>query len=224
MKSRSSGLVSFLTLTVLALITLFAPAVASTVDSSTKKQQRSPTAYSPTQVIQNYEKEIKDLVAKYHNKDQPHEKAERDQMLKKKVRRFFAFDELARLSLSSHWKSLSQEQKNSFVQTFRQLIERSYLRKSQDMVADYDVEYGEEEINGKQATVTSKIKKDDLDVEIVYNLRARGSRWMIYNVILDNLNLLNNYRSQFNRIIRKKSFAELLRIMEQTLKKPVDTV
>lgn len=204
------------------------PAPSSTTVATAAKTWPSD---SPIGVAQSYEAEIRSLIHKYDAKKTSKELEERDQALGRKVRKFFDFEELAKLSLGNHWATLKAPQRQKFTDIFIRLIERSYLHKTREMIADYAVVYDNQEIMGGHAKVSSTIKKDDLDVKVVYEMRvnpqaktASGHPWIIYNVIFDNLDLLGNYRSQFNRIISQKSFAELIRIMEQRLKNPAETV
>ena len=175
---------------------------------------------SPLAVVQEYEKDIKSILQKY--KDTSTEVARKDRAgkIRSRINRFFDFAELARLSLGERWGKLNKADRTRFQSTFVKLIERSYLDKSHRLVAEYDVEYDKQTVNGKRARVNSKIKKDDLDVYIGYEMHRPSKSWLIYNVIFDDLNMLNNYRSQFNRVISENSFAYLIERMEDRLKNP----
>jgi phospholipid transport system substrate-binding protein len=203
-----------------------------TVKSAPELFAKNWPADSPIGVIENYQTEIRSLIRKYDNKKGAAQIAERDRVLGQRVRKFFDFEELARLSISNHWSKLTKAQQQRFVSTFTKLVERSYLNKTREMIADYAVTYDNQDVKADSAKVSSIIKKKDLDVNVVYEMKHPSSKsgakkehsWVIYNVIFDNLDLLGNYKSQFNRIITQKSFAELLRIMEDRLKNPAETV
>ena len=95
------------------------------------------------------------------------------------------------------------------------MIEDSYIRRSRDIVGEYKVVYGREEINGKRSKVFSRVLREDADVEILYELHRSSKDWMIFNIVLDGVDLIRNYQSQFNRIIAKSSFRELLEKMRK---------
>ena len=178
---------------------------------------------SPSDFIKQYESELREVVKQYEGKTDEVSLKARKKKLSEKVKRYFDFDELARLSLGDHWSSAKSNMRERFIEAFRKLIERSYLDKTNNLVIDYQVVYGDEKVDGKYGEVVSIIRKQDLDVEVTYLLKQSKSGWLIYNVVLDELNLLNNYRSQFNRIITKKSFAELVKIMEKRVNEPAAT-
>ena len=183
---------------------------------------------TPIGVIRSYEVEIRGIISKYEGKKSAKQIAERDRLLGKQVRKFFDFEELARLTLQKHWSKLSAAERQRFTDIFIKLIERTYLNKTREMIAEYEVIYDDQQLGKNSAKVNSRIKKNDVDVKVAYELKqqknGKNVGWVIYNVIFDNLDLLSNYRSQFNRIIAQKSFAELIRVMEDRLKNPAETV
>ncbi len=132
----------------------------------------------------------------------------------------FDYQELARRSLGPHWTELNRNQQREFVSTLRQLIERNYVKQLRTNL-DYQVEYRGEQLSGDEATVSTvvkvKTKGKQTDADIVYKLRRAGDKWLVYDVITDEVSLVRNYRSQFNKIITEKSYDELLRRMKAKL-------
>lgn len=167
---------------------------------------------SPKEVIQNYTAELQTI------RDEPNmKKKKRDRQISEKVRKFFDFGSLAQMSLSSHWDQLSSKTKVEFSDLFTRLIEKSYLQKSRSLVGNYKLSFGNEIINGNKASVTSSIYKDDADFDITYELHKVGNTWMINNIIFDQVNLVKNYQSQFNRIIAKSNVDELMKLLRKKL-------
>jgi len=122
----------------------------------------------------------------------------------------FDFNEMARLALSRHWSAQSPRDQEEFVRLFTELLERCYLSTIENYAGERITFLGES-INGSYAQVRSRITTDRrVEISIDYRLIDRGDRWQVYDVGLDNVSLVSNYRSQFNSIIRTSSFGELL--------------
>jgi len=127
----------------------------------------------------------------------------------------FDFNEMAMRALGANWRRLNPQQRKEFVSTFTALLEKTYA----DQIDLYDgqqVVYTSESIDGAYAQVDSRlIDKNGQTYSVVYKLHKVDGKWRIYDVVAENISLVNNYRAQFNRVIAKSSFEELLRIMKQ---------
>ena len=122
----------------------------------------------------------------------------------------FDFDEMARLTLAQHWKSRSAPERAEFVALFTDLLERSYLTTIENYAGETITFLGES-VGDPYAQVRSRITTNRLmEFPIDYRLRLRDGRWAVYDVVLDGVSLVSNYRSQFNTIIRMSSFADLM--------------
>ena len=122
----------------------------------------------------------------------------------------FDFREMARLTLAQHWKDRSAPEQEEFVQLFTELLERSYLTTIENYAGE-KITFQGESISGPYAQVRSRITSDRrMETSIEYRLLERDARWAVYDVVLDGVSLVSNYRSQFNSIIRTSSFADLL--------------
>jgi phospholipid transport system substrate-binding protein len=123
----------------------------------------------------------------------------------------FDFNEMARLALSRHWSAQSPGDREEFVRLFTALLERSYLSTIEKNYPGERITFLGESIDGSYAQVRSRIITDrQVEISIDYRLVDRGDRWEVYDVVLDGVSLVSNYRSQFNSIIRTSSFGELL--------------
>jgi phospholipid transport system substrate-binding protein len=122
----------------------------------------------------------------------------------------FDFNEMARLTLYRHWSAQSPRDQEEFVRLFTALLERCYLSTIEDY-AGAGITFLGESIDGSYAQVRSRITTDRrVEISIDYRLIDRGDRWEVYDMVLDSVSLVSNYRSQFNSIIRASSFGELL--------------
>jgi phospholipid transport system substrate-binding protein len=140
--------------------------------------------------------------------------------LRKIVDSFLDFDELARRALVKHWDGLTPKQRTEFVKTLRALVERNYLNQMYGQ-PDYDLKLENESKNGNDATVTGVLhtttRGKKVDMALEYKLVYKNGAWLVYDVITDDLSLLENYRAEFNKIIAKESFDALLTKMKKRL-------
>jgi phospholipid transport system substrate-binding protein len=129
--------------------------------------------------------------------------------IRRVARGLFDFDEMARLTLARHWKDRSAAEQEEFVRLFTELLERSYLTTIENYAGE-KITFLEESVSEPYAQVRSRITTNRMEISIDYRLRKDGARWMVYDVVLDGVSLVSNYRSQFNSIIRTSSFTDLL--------------
>ena len=126
----------------------------------------------------------------------------------------FDFNETARRSLGRHWLGRSAAEREEFVRLFGDLLERSYLTKI-EIYGGEKVQYLGDVVDGDTATVKTKIvTKSGTDIPIEYKMLKRTDRWVVYDVVIEGVSLVSNYRTQFNKIIQTSSFQELVRKMK----------
>jgi phospholipid transport system substrate-binding protein len=124
-----------------------------------------------------------------------------------------AFDvaETAQRVLARHWQARTPAEREEFTQLFADLLERTYIAR----IAEYGgerIKYVGEALDGDRATVRARIvTKNGTEVSVESRMHRRGDRWLIYDVLIENASLVNNYRSQFDRIVRTSSYEELVR-------------
>jgi phospholipid transport system substrate-binding protein len=139
---------------------------------------------------------------------------ERRAEIRKTVSERFNFAEMARRSLATHWRQLTPQEQQDFVNLFTDLLEKSYVDKLESF-SDEKILYLGEQIDGDTATVRTKIvTRKNIEIPIDYRLLRSGNRWVVYDVVIEGVSLINNYRTQFNKIIRTKSYPELVRLMK----------
>jgi phospholipid transport system substrate-binding protein len=126
----------------------------------------------------------------------------------------FDFGETAKRSLGRHWADRTQAERDEFVKLFGDLLERSYISKI-ELYGGEKIQYVGDKIEGDQASVMSKLlTKTNTEVPIEYRMLKKGERWLVYDVIIEGVSLISNYRTQFNKIIQTSSYAELVKKMK----------
>jgi phospholipid transport system substrate-binding protein len=139
---------------------------------------------------------------------------ERREQIRQIIGSRFDFSEMAKRSLGSNWQKVNNDEQRQFVELFTELLEKSYA----DQIESYDGEkivYGRENVSQDQADVDTKIlTKKGEQISVNYKLRSAGNDWKVYDVVIENISLVNNFRSQFNRILANASFAELLKKLQ----------
>ena len=143
-------------------------------------------------------------------------KEERRSRLRQVIYPRFDFAEMSRRSLGPTWQRISPREQQEFLKLFTQLLEDSYVSNIESYNGE-KVLYGRELQEQGFAEVDTKIvtsKGEEFTVN--YKLHERDGDWKIYDVVIENVSIVNNYRSQFSRLLSKSSFAELLdRIREK---------
>lgn len=131
------------------------------------------------------------------------------------VRERFDFRAMAQRTLATNWKKASNEQKIRFVDLYTQFLENNYL----GLVEEYTnerVEYGNESIKkAKYAKVNTLIITSTVNIPVNYKLRLKGKDWFIYDVDVEGVSMVNNYRSSFQQIVKKDGMAGLLAQLEE---------
>jgi len=142
---------------------------------------------------------------------------ERHRLLRDTILPQFDFKEMSRRSLGSSWSRLTRKQQDEFVGVFTDLLEKAYLGR----IESYNNErfiYINEAIDEPYAEVRSKIvTSKGEEFSINYRLKRKDGMWKIYDVVVEDISLVNNYRSQFDRILSKTSYDELIRRMKEKL-------
>jgi phospholipid transport system substrate-binding protein len=127
----------------------------------------------------------------------------------------FDFTEMAKRSLGPHWARRTAEEQQEFVKIFAGLLRRSYA----DNIESYSTQnvlYTREVEDKNYAEVDTKIVADKReDVSINYKLHNVNKEWKIYDLVIEDISVVNNYRSQFDRVIAKSSYIDLVRMMKE---------
>ena len=137
---------------------------------------------------------------------------ERRQVVRTIVEEIFDFRELSQRSLGPHWKARTPAERDEFVQLFADLLERSYITKIELYSGGERIQYTAESLDGDDlATVRTKIvTKQGTEIPVDYRMHRVETRWLVYDVAIEGVSLVANYRAQFNKIIQRSSFKGLL--------------
>jgi phospholipid transport system substrate-binding protein len=130
----------------------------------------------------------------------------------------FDFREMARSSLGQSWNTLSPEERDTFVGLFTSLVEQRYIGKI-DSYNDQKVIYKKELVKGDNAMVYTAIVDKDQEIPIIYRLEKNKGKWLIYDLKIENVSLIVNYRRDFDSIIRKEQFAGLVEKISKQIEK-----
>ena len=134
--------------------------------------------------------------------------------IRKEAEVVFDFAETAKRALGRHWQSLSEKDRQEFTGLFTDLIERAYISKIERYSGER-IAYAGEAVEGGLATVRTRfVTKQGTEVPVDYRMQQRGDRWFVYDVSVEGVSLINNYRTQFDKIIQTSSYAELVRKMK----------
>jgi len=144
-------------------------------------------------------------------------KSLRYQLAREAILPRFDFNEMAKRSLGSYWRRLTPEEQRKFVSVFSQFLEKIYLTRIDTFNGERFV-YTGEQVDQDYARVDSKVQiPTGKEYSVRYKLRLVAKDWKIYDVVVENISIVNNYRAQFSRIIDQSSYEQLVYRMEQKL-------
>jgi phospholipid transport system substrate-binding protein len=174
---------------------------------------REATAGAPTEQLRTQVDRVLKLLDDSALKA-PDKAKERRAAVRKVADEIFDFGETARRSLGRHWAARTPEERDEFVKLFGDLLERSYISKI-ELYGGEKIQYVGDRIEGDTAIVQSKLlTKTGSEVPIEYRMLKKGERWLVYDVVIEGVSLVANYRTQFNKIIQTSSFQDLVKKMK----------
>lgn len=200
----------------------FSFALLASLTLSTRIAFAAPSALD---TIKLRNAEVDRLLRQKIEKGTPAEQ-KRQAELRKLADTLLDYGELSQKALGLQWDKLTVPQQKEFVAVFQRLIERHYVKQLRSNL-NYEVAWRGEQIEGSLATVTSIIKvksgQSISDAQIVYKLKHSDGGWQVWDVVTDEMSLVRNYNTQFNKIISQKGYNELLRRMKQKSEDPNDS-
>ena len=157
----------------------------------------------------------KDVDEKKSHKDKL---KKRNRMVREAVDERFDWEEMSRRTLARYWRDRTDDEKKEFIDLFGKLLERTYL----DQVEGYSGEkviYLDEAVDGDYSVVRVKIiTKKETEIPVKYRLKKKGNDWFVYDVIIEGVSLVNNYRTQFNTIIMRYKYKGLIKRLRAKVK------
>lgn len=139
----------------------------------------------------------------------------RSQPIHKIIERNFDFSLMAKDSLGSTYERLNSGQRQEFIRTFSYLFQDSYTRLVINFLKKENIQYGRELPEGDKARVDTAIVRTNENIPVTYLMHTAPQGWILYDVTVDGVSILQNYKSQFSQVIHTKGFAFLLNKMEE---------
>jgi phospholipid transport system substrate-binding protein len=171
-------------------------------------------AGGPTEQVRGTVDEVLTIVRSSHPTSKAQMEAQRAQLVEVIYPRF-DFTEMAKRSLGRHWAGRTPEEQREFVTIFAAMLGRAYA----DSIESYtsqNVLYTREREDRSYAEVDTKIVTEKRPpVSINYKLHRVNKEWKVYDLVIEDISVVNNYRSQFDRVIARSSFEELVRVMKE---------
>ena len=166
----------------------------------------SPAWAGPTDQLREYTDQVVKVLD-----DPSMARQDRRAAVRKIAHEAFDINESAQRVLARHWQARTPAEREEFTQLFADLLEQTYIARM-DEYGGERIRYLSESIDGKLASVRARIvTRTGTEVSVESRMNLRGDRWLIYDILIENVSLVANYRSQFDRIIRSSSYEELVR-------------
>lgn len=151
------------------------------------------------------------------NPDRAEERARR---IRAAVDERFDWDEISRRTVGRYWARATEDQRAKFTELFAKLLERTYLDKVENYSGE-EVSYGDEMIDGRYGLVKVTIRSPrGSDIPVDYRLIRKDDHWFVYDISIQGVSLVNNYRIQFNSILARSSFEDLLNQLGKKVEEP----
>jgi len=126
----------------------------------------------------------------------------------------FDVNETAQRALGQHWQQRTPAEREEFVKLFANLLEQTYISRIDEFGGE-KLTYVSEQVDGDRGVVRARITtKNGTEVPVESRVLLKGNRWLIYDILIENLSLISNYRSQFDRVIRTASYEELVKRLQ----------
>lgn len=132
----------------------------------------------------------------------------RRRMLEEVIASRFDYAEMSKRALAANWRPLSEAERNEFVELFKSFLSDRYAEKIEGYAGE-QVFYLSERVQGPYAEVRTELRSSKAEIPMDYRLFLKEGRWRAYDIIVDGVSLVKNYRSQFDKIIRESSYQEL---------------
>lgn len=164
---------------------------------------------------------IDDVIAILKRPDlKPHARAgERRELLRRRIKPVFDFEEMSKRSLGPEWRNRTPKEREEFAGLFTQLLENAYLGKIESYQGE-TIDYVKETIDPPYAAVKTLIVTSRAQrIPVDYRMLRDGERWRIYDVVIEGVSLVNNYRSQFNAILRRSTFPRMMDQLRDTIRR-----
>ena len=184
-------------------------------------REASPEPGTPTEWIRSILEEVMAIQNNPHLRGLDFRK-EKKTSIKKIIAQNFNFDTMTKQVLGQHWQTLSEEKRSEFEAVFQDLFQDSYTKLVLDFLGREKILYTREESDQNKASVKTIIVRMNEEIPVDYSLEIIGQRWLVEDVVIDGVSIVQNYEKSFSRVIRQESYEGLLRRMrlqQQTIEK-----
>jgi len=158
---------------------------------------------------------VDEVLALLRNKNLPDQ--ERRTQLAEVIRPAFDFEVMSQWVLGTNWRKATPAERQRFTDLFTSLLEETYIGKI-DKYTDERVEYVGQKLEGERAEVETLVRTASADIPIRYKVFRKGDRWLVYDVVIEEVSLVRNYRSSYDEIVRKDGFSGLFSRMEEKIR------
>jgi len=175
------------------------------------------SAATPTETLKAYSEHVVKILDDPSLKER---KSERRAAVRKVAEDVFALDETAKRALGPHWAARTPAEREEFTQLFADILESTYIARI-DEYGGERIKYVGEKVDGELAVVQTRVvTRKAQEVPVDARMLKRGDKWFIYDITLEGVSLISNYRTQFDRIIRSASYAELVKRLKDRKNPP----
>ncbi len=134
------------------------------------------------------------------------------------TRDIFDFTEMAKRALAVSWREFTPPQRKEFTELFSELTAHSYLEQIKGTITGLAVEFlGEEILSDSKAMVKTKVRREQVETPVDYRMLQAGGRWLVYDVNIEGVSLVQNYRTQFREILSKETPEQLIQKLKTKL-------
>ncbi len=145
----------------------------------------------------------------------PEMEQKREEMIMETVNSVFDWGEFSRRALARHWAKRTDQEKGEFVSLFGRLVKSAYMDKARQY-SDVSIQFIDEQIEGAYARVLTNLSTPEGgETPLEYRMINKNGKWWVYDVYIEGISLVNNYRSQFNSILARSSYEELVKRLKE---------
>jgi len=129
----------------------------------------------------------------------------------------FDFRAMSQRTLATNWRKASKEEQQQFISLFKELIQNTYIGRVESYTNE-EVKYPGEKVTNDRAVVDTLIVTSSKEIPVTYRLYLKSGRWLVYDVNIEGVSLISNYRNSYQEIVKREGFSGLLAKMEEKVK------
>jgi phospholipid transport system substrate-binding protein len=172
---------------------------------------------SAGEAMQQLEKSVTEIIAVLNDPALKLEdkKDEREKKMGSMLESRFNYIEMSRKTLGKEWKNINENQQKEFSELFSKLLKNTYIKKIEGYTDEKVTYIKEIELDQEKVVVQTMLHSKKGDIPIDYSMHQTGKDWEIYDVTIEGVGLLKNYRTQFKEILEKESFDSLIKKLKE---------